>query len=182
MVAMPAQHGAGREAALHISQHQIKLTPARSGGRTAPVIGHCVYCGSTQYDPKQPERKLGDEHMGANTDRFGTFSRDIERTGSQLDAARAKIAAGFEYAPSARIGLASEGSFGPIVLKKSEHHAHGPNFITILLVGPHGSILNTLHRRCGFEYYRRYQPTDFFNTIGHIRSFHFWRSHANSWF
>lgn len=51
--------------------------------------------------------------MGVDTDRFGTFSRDIERTGSQLDAARAKIAAGFEYAPLARVGLASEGSFGP---------------------------------------------------------------------
>ena len=51
--------------------------------------------------------------MGLDTDRFGTFSRDIERTGSQLDAARAKIAAGFEYAPYARVGLASEGSFGP---------------------------------------------------------------------
>jgi hypothetical protein len=51
--------------------------------------------------------------MGVNTDSFGTFSRDVERTGSQLDAARAKIAAGFEYAPLARIGLASEGSFGP---------------------------------------------------------------------
>jgi len=51
--------------------------------------------------------------MGLDTDRFGTFSRDVERTGSQLDAARAKIAAGFEYAPYARVGLASEGSFGP---------------------------------------------------------------------
>lgn len=51
--------------------------------------------------------------MGLNTDRFGTFSREIERTGSQLDAARAKIAAGFEYAPYARLGIASEGSFGP---------------------------------------------------------------------
>ncbi|MDI1366436.1 MAG: hypothetical protein PSX79_16525 [bacterium] len=51
--------------------------------------------------------------MGLNTDRFGTFSRDVERTGSQLDAARAKIAAGFEYAPYARVGVASEGSFGP---------------------------------------------------------------------
>ena len=48
-----------------------------------------------------------------NTDRFGTFSREIERKGSQLDAARAKIAAGFENAPSARVGIASEGSFGP---------------------------------------------------------------------
>ncbi len=51
--------------------------------------------------------------IGINTDQFGTFSREIERTGSQLDAASAKIAAGFEYAPSARVGLASEGSFGP---------------------------------------------------------------------
>ena len=48
-----------------------------------------------------------------NTDNFGTFSRDVERTGSQLDAARAKIAAGFRSAPWARVGLASEGTFGP---------------------------------------------------------------------
>ncbi len=51
--------------------------------------------------------------MGVDTDRFGTFSRDVERAGSQLDAARAKIAAGFEYAPYARVGIASEGSFSP---------------------------------------------------------------------
>jgi hypothetical protein len=51
--------------------------------------------------------------IGLNTDRFGTFSREIERTGSQLDAARAKIEAAFEYAPYARVGIASEGSFGP---------------------------------------------------------------------
>ena len=51
--------------------------------------------------------------LGLNTDRFGTFSREIERTGSQLDAARAKIAAAFENAPCVTIGIASEGSFGP---------------------------------------------------------------------
>lgn len=51
--------------------------------------------------------------VGVDTDQFGTFSREVERTGSQLDAARAKIAAGFDHAPSARVGLASEGSFGP---------------------------------------------------------------------
>ena len=51
--------------------------------------------------------------LDINTDNFGTFSRDVERTGSQLDAARAKIAAGFRSAPSVRVGLASEGSFGP---------------------------------------------------------------------
>lgn len=48
-----------------------------------------------------------------DSDRFGTFSREIARMGSQLDAARAKIAAAFESVPDARIGLASEGSFGP---------------------------------------------------------------------
>lgn len=50
---------------------------------------------------------------GIDTDRFGTFSRDIDRTGSQLDAARAKIAAAFEMSPGARVAVASEGSFGP---------------------------------------------------------------------
>lgn len=48
-----------------------------------------------------------------DTDRFGTFSRDVARVGTPLDAARAKIRAGFELLPQARLGLASEGSFGP---------------------------------------------------------------------
>jgi hypothetical protein len=50
---------------------------------------------------------------GLDTDRFGSFSRDIPRIGSPLDAARAKIAAVFEQIPQASVGLASEGSFGP---------------------------------------------------------------------
>lgn len=50
---------------------------------------------------------------GLDTDRFGTFSRDVPRTGTPEDAARAKIAAAFERMPRARVGLASEGSFGP---------------------------------------------------------------------
>lgn len=48
-----------------------------------------------------------------DTDRFGTFTREIERTGSQLDAARAKIKAAFEWSPDIRVAVASEGSFGP---------------------------------------------------------------------
>ena len=62
------------------------------------------------------ERFLGlrlEVTTGVNTDAFGTFSRDIERTGSQLDAARVKIEAAFERMPDFQIGLASEGSFGP---------------------------------------------------------------------
>ena len=48
-----------------------------------------------------------------NTDTFGTFSRDVARTGSQLDAARAKIEAAFASDPAIDVALASEGSFGP---------------------------------------------------------------------
>lgn len=48
-----------------------------------------------------------------DTDAFGAFSREVERSGTALDAARAKIAAGAAAAPWARILLASEGSFGP---------------------------------------------------------------------
>ncbi|WP_245439970.1 DUF6671 family protein [Mesorhizobium sp. Z1-4] len=50
---------------------------------------------------------------GFDTDRFGTFSREIERTGSQLGAARAKIEASFEHDRQAQVAIASEGSFGP---------------------------------------------------------------------
>ena len=62
------------------------------------------------------ERFLGlrlEVTSGVNTDTFGTFGRDIERTGSQLDAARAKVRAALERTPELRIALASEGSFGP---------------------------------------------------------------------
>jgi hypothetical protein len=47
-----------------------------------------------------------------DSDRFGTFSREVPRAGSALEAARAKIAAGFACVPDATVGLASEGSFG----------------------------------------------------------------------
>lgn len=51
--------------------------------------------------------------VGVDTDRFGTFTGEIERQGSPMDAARAKIAAGFELAPQCSVMIASEGSFGP---------------------------------------------------------------------
>ncbi len=50
---------------------------------------------------------------GLDTNAFGAFSREVARTGSPLEAARGKIAAAFDRVPSARVGLASEGSFGP---------------------------------------------------------------------
>ncbi len=49
---------------------------------------------------------------GLNTDAFGTFTRDIQRPGDQLQAARLKIAAAIELT-GLTLALASEGSFGP---------------------------------------------------------------------
>lgn len=49
---------------------------------------------------------------GFDTDQLGTFSRDIPRPGSQLDAARRKARIGMELS-GLPLGLASEGSFGP---------------------------------------------------------------------
>ncbi|QYO65121.1 DUF6671 family protein [Leptolyngbya sp. 7M] len=47
-----------------------------------------------------------------NTDRFGTFSREVKRAGSQLEAARIKAQAAMQTTGAA-IALASEGAFGP---------------------------------------------------------------------
>lgn len=48
-----------------------------------------------------------------DTDQFGTFSGETERTGSQLDAAKAKAVAGLKSVPEAKFAISSEGSFGP---------------------------------------------------------------------
>lgn len=49
---------------------------------------------------------------GYDTDLLGTFSRDIPRAGTQIEAARKKASIGMERA-RLPLGLASEGSFGP---------------------------------------------------------------------
>ncbi len=49
---------------------------------------------------------------GYDTDRLGTFTREIPRAGTQLEAARRKARIGMELA-GLSLGLASEGSFGP---------------------------------------------------------------------
>lgn len=51
--------------------------------------------------------------VDVDTDRFGTFSGEVPRVGSALDAARAKIEAAFACCPNVSRALASEGSFGP---------------------------------------------------------------------
>lgn len=47
-----------------------------------------------------------------DTDQFGTFTREIARQGSQLEAARNKAQKGMEILGT-ELGIASEGSFGP---------------------------------------------------------------------
>ena len=48
-----------------------------------------------------------------DTDRFGTFTREIPREGTALETARSKARAAIDAHGSARFGLSSEGSFGP---------------------------------------------------------------------
>ena len=49
---------------------------------------------------------------GYDTDQLGTFTRDIPRPGSQLEAARRKARMGMSLS-GLPVGLASEGSFAP---------------------------------------------------------------------
>ena len=49
---------------------------------------------------------------GFDADRFGTFTREIPRAGTQLEAARKKARMGMELA-GLPLGLASEDAFGP---------------------------------------------------------------------
>ena len=49
---------------------------------------------------------------GYDTDQLGTFTRDVPRAGTQIEAARKKARIGMELS-GLSLGLASEGSFGP---------------------------------------------------------------------
>lgn len=74
----------------------------------------------TQHGKQVPLSEVLGQSLGCqlehvteyDTDQLGTFTRDIARSGSQLDAARAKARIGMALS-SLPIGLASEGSFGP---------------------------------------------------------------------
>lgn len=65
----------------------------------APVLEPALACRVARVD-------------GFDTDSLGTFTRDVPRPGTQLEAARRKARIGMELSGRA-IGLASEGSFGP---------------------------------------------------------------------
>lgn len=81
----------GQQVAL-LTQHG-KQTPL------SEVLGHCLGCRIEHVDR-------------FDTDSLGTFTRDIARAGSQLEAARRKAQIGMELS-GLSLGLASEGAFGP---------------------------------------------------------------------
>lgn len=61
----------------------------------------------------EPGLRCTIEHVtGFDTDLLGTFTRDISRSGNQLEAARRKARKGMELS-GLSLGLASEGAFGP---------------------------------------------------------------------
>ena len=98
-----------------------QITDAKSDSRTAlnPYAGQEIAF-LTQHGKEQVVAPLLDKALGCrvkrvagfDTDQLGTFTRDIPRYGSQLDAARRKARIGMQLS-GASLGLASEGSFGP---------------------------------------------------------------------
>lgn len=90
-----------------------------------------------------------------DTDKFGTFSREIKRPKSQLDTARIKIKKGLKLAKT-DIGIASEGSFG------SHPYAPIPWNIEIVLL---------YDKKDNFEIYGVYEGAE--TNFGHFKANNF---------
>lgn len=98
-----------------------QMADAKSDSRIAlnPYAGQEIAF-LTQHGKEQVVAPLLDKALGCrvkrvagfDTDKLGTFTRDIPRYGSQLEAARRKARIGMQLS-GASLGLASEGSFGP---------------------------------------------------------------------
>lgn len=96
-----------------------------------PYYGETVFF-ATQHgkedavSPALSSTGLRCEPLAINTDQFGTFSGEIQRQGSVRETLRLKIATAAQINPTARLVLASEGSFGPhpfIGFIQSDHEA-----------------------------------------------------------
>lgn len=83
-----------------------------------PFDGETVYLG-TKHDksialaPHFSKIGMRCETVDVDTDLFGTFTGEVERTSPVKDTLRKKVQAVFRQKPEARFVLASEGSFGP---------------------------------------------------------------------
>lgn len=89
--------------------------------RGEPDIFHgCTAVLGTKHGKERIIAPVLDEHLGLrvsvpadfDSDRFGTFTREVDRAGNQLEAARRKARAAMNQTGRA-LGLASEGSLGP---------------------------------------------------------------------
>jgi hypothetical protein len=83
-----------------------------------PWAGETIFFGTKHEKERVLEplfREIGMrcEASNVDTDLFGTFSGEVERTGSVRETLRKKINEASERNPQAKIFLASEGSFGP---------------------------------------------------------------------
>lgn len=94
-----AERNAGETVSVYNKQRVAMLTQHGKESVIGAVLQPVLGC--------QVERVLG-----YDTDRLGTFTRDIARAGTQLEAARKKARIGMELT-GLPIGLASEGAFGP---------------------------------------------------------------------
>lgn len=102
--------GRGRCAALLLGWRIVNKGPY-SGERVALLTQH----GKEQVIAPVLDTSLGcrvERVDGFDTDRLGTFARDIPRAGTQIEAARKKARIGMDLS-GLPLGLASEGSFGP---------------------------------------------------------------------
>ena len=86
-------------ASVYACQRVALLTQHGKERVIAPVLDPALGCAVTLV-------------TGYDTDQLGTFTREIPRAGSQLDAARRKARLGMALS-GLPVGLASEGSFGP---------------------------------------------------------------------
>lgn len=74
---------------------------------------------ATMHEKERVIAPILEKHLGVqvitpksfNSDKFGTFTRDIKRAGNQLEAARAKVQAAM-ISEGVELGVSSEGSFG----------------------------------------------------------------------
>ena len=84
----------------HYRDRRVALLTQHGKERiVAPVLGVALGCLIERVD-------------GYDTDLLGTFTRDIPRAGTQIEAARRKARLGMELS-GLPLGMASEGSFGP---------------------------------------------------------------------
>lgn len=98
---------------------RVSKAPARPASPVSPYAGERIALltkhGKEQTIAPVLEAVLGcriERVAGYDTDQLGTFTGEIPRAGTQLEAARRKARIGMELS-GLPLGLASEGSFGP---------------------------------------------------------------------